>query len=465
MKKCEFQKGPTCQIFALKNAVELALNKEMMIFSRRDKYKFRRLEQLIIDADQCKSLNLSSYFKVTKKTKNEEYNEDERLPTFVAIFARAFPKFLQDETEIQFNYRLVSDDLSDKWKMWLFDETNTTTFVLILKNIMLGYSVNMLDPDEKEIIFGTSANIHGWKKTFTALKPLTTPSALHAVAIENIRLFGNQQHSVNVSAEELLWYYDLLQVSLLAEPLDKDDKDDETKWKLEANSVSEVLCNKFNMSKDDPRFASSMKNVTNEVLRTKMSLLNLLNDGDSYGYLNILDSNKIQQGTENCRWILPLSQFGYVVDAMINVTPVKKNGYDFAKPFVYNSKHFQEKNGLNTVLDVEKSIYKQNSNKLLTEQEIDEILSEGYVEGYFYETGDKILENDHVRVKGDDIEWEVWDFYEDEEKIVVIDRDTNNTKEVEQEQLTLLYRDSENESQTGSESSLKKRKINYELKF
>ena len=54
------------------------------------------------------------------------------------------------------------------WSNYLEEMDFSITFVFILKNIMLGNSKGMLDPDGHEITFGTSANIFGWKKTFTA---------------------------------------------------------------------------------------------------------------------------------------------------------------------------------------------------------------------------------------------------------------------------------------------------------
>ena len=139
---------------------------------------------------------------------------------------------------------------------------------------------------------------------------------------------------------------------------------------------------------------------------------------------------------------------------MSQITSIENDNFD---SFVYEAGHFQDKNGLDTVLDAEKSIYGRD--KILTEQEIDEILSEGYIEWNFYVTGDEILEDDRVRVKGSDIEWEVWDFDEDKEKIVVVDVETFQIeKEVDQEQLTLLRR-------AVSQIRLKKQKINFKLKF
>ena len=72
MKKCQFQKGPSCQIFALRNAVEIALNKQYVNFGKKDRYKFRRLEQLVNDADKCKTLNRREYFYTSKKTESYE---------------------------------------------------------------------------------------------------------------------------------------------------------------------------------------------------------------------------------------------------------------------------------------------------------------------------------------------------------------------------------------------------------
>ena len=369
MKKCEFQQGPTCQIFALKNAVELELKKHLLIFSKRDKYKFKKLEQLIIEADKCQSLNRSSYFYYECETKN--------LPTYVAIFARAFPKFVKGETEIKFNYKMFLSDELDGTKNHWFDivSSGTGTFVLVVNNIMLGYIKEMLLPHGKEIAFGTSVHIDGIKRPFMALREIATQSTFHAVAIEDMILFGNQEMDyVNASETELLWYYDLLRVSLLAKSLSKDKR---TSWQLEADSVFKVLCTKFNMSEDDSKFR--FENLSNEVLLTKMSLLNLLQDNDLYGYFNILDSNSTLHRvgkTGTCRWILPFSQIDYVLGHMIQITPIENDDFD-DDPFVYESGHFQDKNGLDTVLDAEKSIYGRD--KILTEQEIDEILSEGYI--------------------------------------------------------------------------------------
>jgi len=457
MKKCQFQKGPSCQIFALRNAVEIALNKKFVNFGKKDRYKFRRLEQLVNDADKCKTLNGREYFYSSKKT--ESY-EAERLPTYVAIFARAFPKFkgITDNYNIRFNY----EQTQEHWSNYLEDMPFGTTFVLIVKNIMLGHSKGMLDPDGHEITFATSANIYGWKKTFTALRAVTSPTANHAVAIEDVKIFGNKDKDVNVNEKELFWYYDLLQVSRFA-LLDND------KYEEEWSNTRRILEKEFSY---DQTKLDNFK-ISRESTLNKISLLKIIEDDDFYGYFKILDSNRIGAENENCRWIIPFSQVDHVVDYMIKVEPVtinlkKKEEWEDS-PFVYDPKHYQL-GSVNTVISTEKSIYKQESDKLLTEQEIETILLEGYKEEYYYETGQKILENDRVRVYGYDFEWRVV-FFDDQDEILV--NPVNQTKIINlytnEENLTFISRepdsDSDNDSETVSESKLKRQKIKYKLKY
>lgn len=469
MKKCQFQKGPTCQIFALKNAVKIALEKQNVTFGKKDRYKFNRLEQLINDADKCKSLNRRQYFYSSKK--KEDY-ENERLPTYVAIFARAFPMFkgIAGNYNIQFNYQQISIDAlngsSGHWSNYLEEMDYATTFVLILQNIMLGQSEGMLDPDGHEITFGTSANIFGWKKTFTALRAVTSPEANHAVAIEDVKIFGNKDKDVNVNAKELFWYYDLLRVSMFG-------LRDNNKYKEEWSNAKHILQDKF--SYDQTKLETF--EVNNEDMLNKISLLKIIEDNDLYGYLEILDSNKIGRGNQNCRWMIPFSQFDYVVQSMIKVIPLIINPKGTEEwgdsPFVFDSNHYLL-GGLNTVQSTEKSIYKQESDKLLTEQEIETILLEGYNEEYYYETGQKILENDRVRVYGYDFEWRVV-LFDDEDEILV--NPVNQTKNINlytnEEYLTFISRepdseldsDSDNDNDLVGESKLKKQKIKYKIKF
>ena len=451
MKKCQFQKGPTCQIFALKNAVELSLNKQSLKFGKKDRYKFKRLEQLVNDADKCQTLNRLEYFYSSKK-KNDY--ENERLPTYVAIFARAFPKFkgIAGTYNIQFKYEIMQEH----WSNYLEDMISGTTFVLIVKNIMLGQSKGMLDPNGHEITFGTSANIYGWQKAFTALRAVTSPAGYHAVAIEDVKIFGNKDKKVNVNEKELFWYYDLLQVSRFA-LLDNDKYEEE--WS-NTRRILEFL--RYDQTKLD-NFKISRESMLN-----KISLLKIIEDDDFYGYFEILDSNGIGAENKNCRWIIPFSQFDHVVDYMIIVEPLTKEE-SYNSPFVYDPEHYQL-GSVNTVISTEKSIYKQDSDKLLTEQEIETILLEGYKEGYFYETGQEILVNDRVKVYGYDFEWKVI-YFDDEDEILV--NPVNQTKSINlytnEEYLTFISRepdsDSDNDSETVSESKLKRQKIEYKLKY
>lgn len=479
MSKCEFQLGETCQIYALKNAVELALRKAGVNgFSKKEKFKFKKLEQLIVNARQCNALQEYFYSNELENASGEEarekynkFSENKKLPTYVAIFARAFPHFFRkkyDEVvKITFNYKMLS--LTQYDKDYIFDRIVDDTqqeksHVLNLKHAFLGFSEEMQLYDGKALVFGSSADIESIIRPFTAVRTITGNTSGHAVAVERSNIFNNSE--INVNNDELLWYYNLLRVALLSSALGSYDKE---LMEEESQRVLEHL----DMKEDDTRL--EVGNVTQKEFEIKTSILNLLRYGDTYGYFTILDTNDTLRRlgkTPSCRWILPFEQF-QIVEGVLEVTPISSDKAFYSTeniiPFRYQREDFLNLRGENTLLLAEQKIYNTADN--LTEADIDKILSEGYVEWNYYLDGQKILEEDIVKLNGSEIEWEVWSLNEDEEFIIIIDAERyEERKKVENKDISLIY-DEDDEDDEADENkdqeveSIPTKKQKLKLKF
>ena len=475
MDDCEFQTSTTCQIWALKHAVENCIKRT---FTAREQYKFIALIRLIEETRMC-SLSNDSYFHTHKnlerskgeKDAYEKATNEQRLPAYVALFARAFPTF----DTLTLNYKYFDLQLED-YVDFLGTLGRAEGAALGLKT-MLGYRSDLFDSDDKLLVFAQSIDFD--IKPFTAFLSYTKKdytgkdSSGHAVSIEWIKCFNNVIESKAFGEKDLytrmqkddIWWYNIKRCSL-------DDRMTPPATERMKQEVKE-LRDKLDIDENDPRI--TYRPDTAE-LRRALHLQKLLNSyEDAAGYVMVQDTNdigKIINEKQRCHWIIPLKQFYKVVTEMI--IPITKNTQlylrDGYKPFQYRPDDFLNWKNVSTVQEIEKFIYK--TDKVLSETEIDALLSEGYKEWRIYNNGNEIKIDDHVEI----VSSETFGFVEefDERKKIVKVRlylGTSDLTDCKPSEIQFISREpiylspEEYSDDEVTSTPAKKQKLRFKIKF
>ena len=331
------------------------------------------------------------------RTAYEKTTNEQRLPAYVALFARAFPTF----GTLTLNYKYVDLQLDDDDFLYILDSAGGAA--LGLSGAMLGYRSGLNDSNDKLLVFAQSIDFD--IKPFTAFLSYAEKEYMgnntkgHAVSIEWIQCFNGVIESKSFGEGSIpmqkddIWWYNIKRCRL-------DDRISPPATEAMKQEVKE-LRKQLDIDENDERITYRPKP---DELRRAIHLLDLLDNDEPAGYVMVQDTNNIGEfidEKQRCHWIIPLKQLFKIGSHMI--IPVTKNTRwyeDDYKPFQYRADDFVDWKNVSAVQQIEKDVYK--TSKILSEAEIDVLLSKGYKEWRVYNNGNTIKTGDYVRIVSSD---------------------------------------------------------------